>query len=268
MSALFAHPAASVPFARYGLLLSALVIGSLSPDFFYLFHLSTSSQFGHTLPGLFLFCIPAGLIILWIFHTIVKYPLFSVLPTSHQERLFPSLHRFQFFSSGKRLLLIMVSLLVGAWTHILWDSCTHVYGWTVQHVSGLRFPLLVTSQGTLRVYKVLQHGGTVCGTLLLLVWYWRWFKRAATHPVPSLFHVSKIVKRRITLAIIVIAGILGISYGFYKVPAISDMNSFSYFVVFSAKAGFSSVSLGILVFSLGWHVVHYKKFRRFQCDVK
>lgn len=38
MSALIAHPVAAILFTRFGLCLSALIIGSMSPDFLYFFH--------------------------------------------------------------------------------------------------------------------------------------------------------------------------------------------------------------------------------------
>ncbi|RKZ85433.1 MAG: hypothetical protein DRR19_16380 [Candidatus Parabeggiatoa sp. nov. 1] len=55
------HPAAAVPLARGGLVLSALVVGSMSPDFLYFLCLSTQYQFGHTFIGVFVFDIPTGL---------------------------------------------------------------------------------------------------------------------------------------------------------------------------------------------------------------
>ncbi len=39
MSALIAHPVAAILFTRFGLCLSALIIGSMSPDFLYFFML-------------------------------------------------------------------------------------------------------------------------------------------------------------------------------------------------------------------------------------
>ncbi len=45
------HPAAIIPLARQGLVFSALVVDSISPDFLYFINLSPRGQFGHTLPG-------------------------------------------------------------------------------------------------------------------------------------------------------------------------------------------------------------------------
>ncbi len=268
MSALIAHPVAAIPFARYGLCLSALIIGSMSPDFLYFFQISTNAQFGHTLPGLVLFCLPAGMVVFWLFHTVFKCPMFLLLPENHQARLMPFMRHADTFTLRRQTVLMMASLLVGACTHLVWDSCTHASGWTVQHAAMLRFPVLSTSQGTLRVYKILQHGGTIGGTLLLIVWYWRWFSQAPDNPVPPVFHLSNVTKILIVLSLTGFAAFLGIGYGLYKVPAIRDIESFSYFVIVSAKAGCAGGCLGMLAYSIGWHVINDRKHEQFRLERK
>ena len=258
MPALCAHPAAAVPLRRYGLSLSALIIGSMTPDFLYFFRISTNAQFGHTFTGVFVFCLPAGLFAFGLFHRVLKIPLFSLLPQSHQECMSPFLHHVNMFSSGKHLLLVMLAVFLGAWTHILWDSCTHEYGWAVRYVFLLRIPLLHTSHGTLRVYKVLQHGGTLCGTALLVLWYWRWFTHASKQTVPTSLHLSTVVRTSLILCILGIAGLSGMCYGLYAVPKIIDVESFSSFVVYSSKVSFAVLCLDLFIFSASWHIFTYQ----------
>jgi hypothetical protein len=258
MSATFVHSVASIPFTRYGLGLSALIIGSIMPDLPYFLPFSQHEQFGHTLVGLFLFCIPAGMAALWIFHYLLKYPLFSLFPYSHQQRMSPFIHNFPSWS-GKTLGVNVISLFVGAWTHIVWDSCTHWYGWTVQRVPLLQLTIFKTSQGTLKLYKVLQHGGTVVGTLLLIYWYLKWLKNASVAQVPPIFHLSNSTKLFIVLSIVFLACLAGSVYGYYKTPVIDDIESFSYFVVVTMRASISSIILEIFVFSTGWHILRLKE---------
>src|SRR5690349_14740000 len=78
-----AHPAAILPLAvrlsvPYGV--SALAVGSMSPDFEYFLWRHAASTSGHSIDGLFVFCLPAGLIVLAAFHTLVKRPLALLLP--------------------------------------------------------------------------------------------------------------------------------------------------------------------------------------------
>lgn len=122
------HPAAAVPFTRWKLPLSALIVGSLSPDFIYFVRLSAAGGFGHTLPGLFLMDLPLGLAVLWLFHALLKYPLLTLLPISHQRRLLPLAEGFR-FGPPRQILLIMAALFLGAVTHIAWDSVTHGSRW-------------------------------------------------------------------------------------------------------------------------------------------
>ena len=258
MPALCAHPVVAIPLKRYGLVLSALIIGSISPDILYFIPLISSEQFGHTVIGLFLFCLPAGMLALWIFHTMLKYPLFSLLPDSHQQRIGCLIDQGR-FGSGRHLLVLLISLFLGACTHILWDSCTHYYGWTVQHVPLLSLPLLHTSQGTLKLSNVLQHGSTVIGTLVLLYWYARWLQTAPISAVPSQCRLSKTLKWTIIGVIVVLASLIGIITGYVKVSSITDLHSFSSFVVLTARIGLSSLIAELFVFSMMWHVFRRKK---------
>jgi hypothetical protein len=167
-----AHPAASVPFARVGMVLSALVVGSIAPDFGYVIPLPTSFYM-YTLPGLFLFDVPVGLILLWLFHAFAKWPLLSLLPVRLQRRLFKYAQGFS-FGPFKHFLLIVLSLLIGSVTHVIWDSFTHPYGWVVEH-----FPLFRNPIGGIPLYTILQNGGTVLGVGLLAYWFFRWLPTAA-----------------------------------------------------------------------------------------
>jgi hypothetical protein len=166
-----AHPAASVPFAKAGLVFSALVIGSISPDFGYFVPLPISF-FMYTTPGLFLFDVPVGLVVLWVFHTLVKWPVLSLLPESLQRRLFKPAQGFT-FGPPKRFGMILLSLLVGSATHVIWDSFTHDYGWMVEH-----FVFLSTSIGGIPFYTILQNLSTIFGIGILIYWFIKWLPTA------------------------------------------------------------------------------------------
>ena len=70
-------------------MLSALVVGSLAPDFRYFLNLAPRGHIGHSFKGIFIFCLPVGLAVLWIFQQVMKRPLISLAPRSHQQRLVP-----------------------------------------------------------------------------------------------------------------------------------------------------------------------------------
>src|SRR5437762_1241430 len=139
------HPAAAVPLARLGLPLSALVVGSMAPDFPYFLNVAKHSHYGHTLPGIFCFCVPAGLVALWLFHRVLKLPLLSLLPTAHQARLCAAATAFR-FGPARNFALILLGLLIGTLTHVAWDSVTHEHGWTVRHLPILTGPVVPNTE--------------------------------------------------------------------------------------------------------------------------
>ena len=166
-----ADPAASIPFIKAGLVFSALVAGSISPDLGYFISVPTP-YFSHTAPGLILFDVPMGFVLLWLFHTLVKWPLLSLLPATLQRRLVGHAHRFS-FGALKRFGLILLSLLVGSFTHLIWDSFTHENGWVVQRIVFLNISIVGTP-----LYGILQNMSTILGTGILIYWFFRWLPKA------------------------------------------------------------------------------------------
>jgi hypothetical protein len=166
-----AHPAASIPFTKVGLVFSALVAGSLSPDFGYFVPLP-GYYFMYTIPGVMLFDVPVGLALLILFHILIKWPLLSLLPNSLQRRLYKHAQGFS-FGPLKHFFVILLSLLVGSITHVILDSFTHVYGWMAEHFSVFHTPI-----GGMPLYTILQYLGSLLGIALLIYWFVRWMPTA------------------------------------------------------------------------------------------
>lgn len=248
------HPAAVVPLARNGLVLSALVVGSMAPDFPYFIHLSTASQYGHTLSGVFLFCVPAGLVVLWVFHNVLKLPLLTLLPLSYQERLISVVGNFR-FSPLRRFFLIILSLVLGAFTHIAWDSFTHPHAWGVHQFPVLNTPIIYTPQGSIRVFKLLQYGSTVTGAALLIYWYLKWFRGTSRHPVNLPVQLSSQFKRRFIILAALSASTLAGVNGFRNISTMFNLHDFA---LHATLAGFSAVIVELIVFSVFWHLVQSK----------
>jgi hypothetical protein len=64
------------------------------------------------------------------------------------------------------------AILLGVWTHLLWDSFTHRDGWIVHRVEALSAPL-VLGPYTSTVYHALQYLSSVVGLCVLALWYGR-----------------------------------------------------------------------------------------------
>jgi len=138
----------------------------MTPDFEYFGRVQLIQQHGHTLWGLLYFDVPLGLLLAYLYHGVARNALIDNLPPFLQSRLAPfkALNWHAFFKS--RVWVVLASLLVGASSHLFWDAFTHEWGFFVE-----RIPLLQTTitlgDWTLPTAKVLQHGSTAVGILLV-----------------------------------------------------------------------------------------------------
>jgi hypothetical protein len=172
-----AHAAAGPPLWRLTgrrLVLSAVVVGSMAPDFEYLLHLKTTRTIGHTVPGLVLMCLPASLVVLLLWHGLVKRPLATVWPGRAGHLLAAASRPFP-WAPADRFLTICLSVLLGAWSHLAWDAFTHRNGLVVKHLAFLSDRVGI---GHLHVYNVLQYASGLLGMAVLVMWYRRWTARS------------------------------------------------------------------------------------------
>ena len=86
----FAHPSIVLPLALLPtkkISITGLVIGSMSPDFFYFFSLSDKGYFGHSWVNMFLMDLPTAFILSYLYHLWVKEPLTNNLPKVFRRKL-------------------------------------------------------------------------------------------------------------------------------------------------------------------------------------
>ncbi|MFT2010268.1 DUF4184 family protein [Pontibacter sp. 13R65] len=167
----FSHPAIVLPvhsvFRRWTSL-TGLVVGSLAPDFEKFIRMEAHDPYSHTWRSIFYFNLPMGLLLAFVFHIIVRDALIDSLPGFLRKRL----HRFKAFnwvSYFKRNYgVVIVSVILGAASHIFWDSFTHKNGRAVGW-----FPVLLDSfvyDGYRYTYFfVLQLLSSLVGLLVILV---------------------------------------------------------------------------------------------------
>ncbi|MGB6826937.1 MAG: DUF4184 family protein [Terracidiphilus sp.] len=197
------HVAAAIPFRRTPLVMSALVIGCMAPDFEYFLRLSPEGGLGHTLTGVFVFDLPLALIALWLFHAYAKEPLYAWLPESVQRRieLGPTALRIRSFA---HFAMILLSILIGEATHILWDSFTHPQFWPYRHWQFLHGTVRVPVYGPMQYDRVIQHGSTVIGAVVLLLWCRHWFRTTAPTQ-PAMARNPRENRRGALLAVCIVA---------------------------------------------------------------
>jgi hypothetical protein len=116
-----AHAAAALPLRGSRLVWSALVVGTFAPDFEYFLRFAPDDGYGHTVPGTFVLTLPLAILTLWLFHAFVERPLIELLPDAVRRRLPNNLNKFR-FAGPPRFAMIVLSVLAGIATHLMWDS--------------------------------------------------------------------------------------------------------------------------------------------------
>lgn len=236
------HAAAIIPFHRKPFVLSALITGSLSPDLLYFipfFHIQSDT---HTFSGLFLFCLPASLFMLFTYHYVLKHPLVSLLPWQVQIRITRMVNEFRLFPVSQ-FFFVTLSILLGALTHIVWDSFTHATGQSVMIFSFLRQPVFSVAGESIVLYKLLQYISTVLGGLLFTTWFcWRvWQEEPAHLPKISSSNGSQYW----LLLMVTASGVTGLIYGWLW----SNGLGFKSFVVQTAIGSMTVFFVLLLLFS-------------------
>lgn len=179
------HPAAAVPMRRVlGRRgdLTALVIGSMTPDFTYYLPVAIKRGATHSLDALFWFCLPAGIAAYLLFDQLLKAPCAFLCPEGLRRRFGPLSPSPL---STRLLLAVATSVLVGACTHIVWDSLTHGRDVLSLPFAALRRPLVYASGIPISANRLLQYASSIGGGALLAVWLTRWYRSTPPGALPE-----------------------------------------------------------------------------------
>jgi hypothetical protein len=165
----FAHPSVVLPIKkkwnRY-FNLTALVLGSMSPDFEYFMKLKIENKIGHSLLGFVTFNLPFVIVLAFIFHYVIKNTLILHLPIKAAEFIKHEVIQNPSHKGGNVLwvIIFIYSAILGMFSHTLWDSFTHENGYFVSMIPALHTKILIFP-----IYKLLQHGSTIVGLSIILI---------------------------------------------------------------------------------------------------
>lgn len=153
------HTVAIIPLFRWRRLDPlALVIGSMAPDLGYFVHRFAFAGEAHSLVGSFTRALPvAGAV--WLVCRLAGCFLIRPLPSRWRAAAAMVIESSRWQVSA--LLWVPLSMLLGIWSHVAWDSFTHQGGWVVPHVPLLEWP----------VYHWLQHASSILGMVILMIVY-------------------------------------------------------------------------------------------------
>lgn len=211
----FSHPAIVLPLTylpRRWFSLTGLIIGSISPDFEYFLRMRILSLYSHTIGGIFWFDLPLGLLLAFIFHNIIRNDLFENLPIILKSRFL----RFTKFKWNNYFIrnwhIVILSILLGALSHILWDNFTHKDGYFVQGFSTLTQQITILGK-QVPIFKLLQHISSLLGGLVIALAI---FKLPANKnvnvPIDTKYWIFLVC---FTVVIITVWLLSGFSYGMY-----------------------------------------------------
>ncbi|GAB2476589.1 hypothetical protein GCM10027063_17030 [Promicromonospora xylanilytica] len=171
------HPAAVLPFVRRPFSAAALVAGAVAPDMPYFartvpvpvtaeswYEPFMNATTSHGPLGALTVALPYALA-LWGLYLLARRPVGALLPAGPPPSSEPGDPATVLRRGG----WVLLSLLIGIATHLVWDSFTHGDGWVVLHVPFLTDQLV---EG-LTWARALQHVSTVVGLVVLAVYLWR-----------------------------------------------------------------------------------------------
>lgn len=220
-----AHTIAVLPFLKSRQLsATALIIGSMAPDFEYFFRMGMQSDWGHTTAGIFYFDLTVTIFLAFIFHRVVKPNLVAALPRFAQQKMRPMLV-LTVNDVFRRPLLFALSAVIGAATHLIWDGFTHSNGFFVNALPGLYKEAHLLFEGVkYPMWYALQNISTYVGLTIQLIyllmmprgsaattrpnwWYWPLLTTIAILTVAFRFRFDVSTARFGHLVIVLISGI-------------------------------------------------------------
>ena len=127
------------------------------------------SDYSHTISGLFWFDLPLGILLTLLYHNIVRNSLIKNLPFFFKARLF----RFTRFDWNQHFKAfwptVVISILIGSASHLLWDAFTHKSGHFVATDPDAYLRTVDLFGGQVPMFKILQHSSTFIGGLIILL---------------------------------------------------------------------------------------------------
>ena len=179
------HVAAVLPFSRYLArirVLSAVVIGSMVPDFGWLLPWQPDRFETHSIVGLYAFCLPVGLASWWLFQRLIKPAVMELLPDGAYVRSSTGPLNL---GSPLQWLYAAIGVFIGAVTHLVWDGFTHEGARGVRMIPALDDDVVDIAGHQLAGFKFLQLGSSVAGLLLVLWLAVRALRAGSTIPAPQ-----------------------------------------------------------------------------------
>lgn len=165
----FSHPSIILPFTflrKRWYSLTGLVIGSMVPDFEYFLRMKVESYYSHKFSGILWFDLPLGVLLAFMYHNIVRDSLLYNLPKVAKSRViqFTNFNWNRYFI--KNWPVVLISVLIGVVSHVIWDGFTHDRGYFVHRIPALLNEVVIAGE-RFQVCRMLQHTSTLLGAIAI-----------------------------------------------------------------------------------------------------
>ncbi|AMN49104.1 DUF4184 family protein [Psychrobacter sp. P2G3] len=210
MAFTLSHMAAALPFYRSKnknhsmrwFQFDALLIGTMMPDLHYYINIGSSlSRQSHEWTGLFTYNLPWGLAVFTLWYWGLKPAAFALVrpflkeltvgnfiqPNKEvneernkvQRRFIGYADKIWSFANIRKRVMhkvksfylpVVLGLIVGAATHLIWDGITHADGFIAQRIDWLQYPLYFYPFKGTSIARILQYLSSMAG-LVILAWF-------------------------------------------------------------------------------------------------
>jgi small basic protein len=145
--------------------ITGLITGSVTPDFEKFIQMRAGNTYSHTLAGAFGLDLPMSVVLALLFHVVVKDTLIAYLPTAALVARF-SVYKNQRWQLKRQYVVVLMSMLIGIFSHLALDSATHANGQLANQLPALSnyYEVLFL---TIRGYQLLEVSYYVLSTLAI-----------------------------------------------------------------------------------------------------
>lgn len=175
-----AHPAIVLPLLRINkkwFSLTGLFLGAMSPDLEYFVRMKVGAVYSHQLEKIPFVELPLALSFAFLFHLFVRNILIENLPSFFKSRTIKFLNFDWLNHFREHYLVIVLSVLIGAYSHIFLDAFTHEWGYFVKLFPILK-TVLIHQPVEIALFKFLQHFSTLVGLIVIFYGFYHWPKNS------------------------------------------------------------------------------------------
>jgi hypothetical protein len=245
------HTIVALPFRRTAAVpAAALAVGAMAPDATLFVPGLPPYDETHSALGALTISTPVALVALlvwtfgirWAFTAIQPGPVRNRLPSSWDDPR-SAWRSFTARTRGGRvgwLATVVVTVIVGVYSHIAWDSFTHRDGWVVERV-----PFLRTWWHGHPLYDDLQNACSAGGMIVLAIAWLLWFRRTTAVPRPRT--VPEPTAMVIRIALLVVAALASAAAG---LPLLLDGAGAEGYLGWAATVAVQSSALLLVVTAL------------------